>query len=265
MGLLSTEDAVAAETTVGCGKAQHKGGFMASNGTSLKWRPTLAEGIATFFFVFVGAGSVVVTGNLTGGTLDTGRLVAIALAHGLAIALLVSAIGHLSGGHINPAVTFAAIITKRIEAAQGALYIVAQLVGAVLGALLIGALIPETLGGGLGDGGLGSHALAPEVSVAQGVGIEIVLTAVLVFVVFGAAMDKRGVGVVAPLAIGLAVMVDHFVGVPLTGASMNPARTLGPALAANAWADHWVYWVGPLIGAGIAGLLYHNVFKEDAE
>jgi len=141
------------------------------------------------------------------------------------------------------------------------------LIGAVIAALLLGSLAPDALGGGLGKGAgtLGSHAVAPLITPIQGLIVEIILTAVLVFVIFGAAMDKRGAGAIAPLAIGFAVMVDHFVGVPLTGASMNPARTLGPAIAANAWADHWIYWVGPLVGAGAAGLVYQFLFKSDED
>ena len=236
---------------------------MADSGSrKIDMRSSAAELIATFFFVFLGPGVVVVTGSLMGG-MDSARLIAIALGHGLAIALLVSATAHLSGAHINPAVTFAAMITQRISIPQGVAYIVAQLVGAALAALLLAAVIPVALGGGLGNGAgtLGTHALGTDVSAGQGVLIEIVLTAALVFVVFGAAMDKRGVGVAAPLAIGLVVLVDHLVGVPLTGASMNPARTFGPALAAGAWDDFWVYIVGPLAGGAIAGLVYHHYFR----
>lgn len=237
---------------------------MASSVSKMNWRAGLAEMIATFFFVFLGPGVVVVTGVVSGGALDSSRLIAIALGHGLAIALLVSAIMHLSGAHINPAVTFAAVVTKRMTIPTGVTYIVAQLIGAALGAIVLAAVLPEAIGGGVGNGSgtLGAHALGNGVSVSQGVLIEIVLTAALVFVVFGAAMDKRGVGVAAPLAIGLVVLVDHLVGVPLTGASMNPARSFGPALAAGAWSDHWVYWVGPLAGGAIAGLAYHNYFRQ---
>ena len=234
-----------------------------SSSMNIDMRSSAAELIATFFFVFLGAGSVVVTGNLLGG-MDPARLIAIALAHGLAIALLVSATAHLSGGHINPAVTFAAMLTKRISMAQGSAYIVAQLAGAALGALVLAAVLPTAMGGGLGNGAgtLGAHALGGGVSAGQGIAIEIVLTAALVFVVFGAAMDKRGVGVAAPLAIGLVVLVDHLVGVTLTGASMNPARSFGPALMAGAWDDFWVYIVGPLAGGALAGLVYHYYFRE---
>ena len=238
---------------------------MTNNDINLYWRPAIAEGIATFFFVLLGSGSVIVTGTLSGGEMTVERLTAIAIAHGLAIAMLVATIGHLSGAHINPAVTFAAVITKRIGITQGALYIVTQLVGAIVAALLIGSLIPATLGGGLGAGAgtLGSHAISPIITPVQGLVVEIILTSILVFVVFGTAIDKRGAGTIAPLAIGFAVMIAHFVGVPLTGASMNPARTLGPAVAAAAWADHWIYWVGPLVGAAVAGLVYQYLFKED--
>lgn len=238
---------------------------MTNNDINLYWRPAIAEGIATFFFVLIGSGSVIVTGTLSGGEMTVARLTAIAITHGLAIAMLVAAIGHLSGAHINPAVTFAAVITKRIGITQGAMYMVTQLVGGVVAALLIGSLIPAALGGGLGSGAgtLGSHAIAPVITPMQGMVIEIILTSILVFVIFGAAMDKRGAGTIAPLAIGSAVIIAHFVGVPLTGASMNPARTLGPAVAAAAWADHWVYWVGPLVGAAIAGLVYRGLFEKE--
>ena len=238
---------------------------MASNISSLQWRPAAAEMIATFFFVFLGVGAVIMVVRMAGGGGDAGSLIAIALAHGIAIAVLVAAIGHLSGGHINPAVTLGAMVTQRISVQQGVLYIAAQLVGGGLGALVIAVVIPDAMGGGLGNGAgtLGTHALASGVEQWQGVVIEMTLTAVLVFVVFGAAMDKRGVGVVAPLAIGLAVVVDHFVGVGLTGASMNPARTFGPALMANAWSDWWVYLVGPAAGGVLAALVYHNVFHAE--
>ena len=235
---------------------------MASNGTALKWRPAAAEGIATFLFVFLGAGTVVVTG---------GALVPVAFAHGLAIAMLVFATAHLSGGHINPAVTFGAIITGKIDLPQGVLYIAAQLGGAILGALLLVAVLAGVdMGDGMGS--LGDHRLATgvpalggaDVAQWQGLIVEIVLTFVLVFVVFSAAMDPRGAGNIAPLAIGLAVLVDYFIGAPLTGASMNPARTLGPALIANSWgSEFWIYWVGPLVGGGLAALVYTYIFAED--
>ena len=224
--------------------------------TSLEaWRSTLAEFIATLLFVFLGAGSVIVSGGLPNGDLDAARLVAIALAHGLAIAFLVYATANISGGHLNPAVTFAALLTKKISAARGLMFVVAQLGGAVVGALLLLATIP-----GAADTNLGAHALGPDVSVGMGLLMEIVITFALVFVIFATAVDPRGMGNLAPLAIGLTVLADHLLAVPITGASMNPARSFGPALVSGEWTGHWLYWAGPLLGGALAGLVYQIAF-----
>jgi len=222
-------------------------------------RAALAEFIATLLFVFVGAGSVVVvTGILKlSPAQDAGALVAIALAHGLAIATLVAATARISGGHINPAVTFAAVISGRMKPATGFVYVAAQIVGAVIGALLLKVVVVSSIEGNLGAHGLNDAALSSD---AAGVLVEAILTFVLVFTVFATAMDRRGLGNAAPIAIGFAILIDHFVGVPLTGASMNPARSFGPALVANEWGDHWVYWLGPLAGGGLAALIYYFVY-----
>jgi len=228
--------------------------------TSLEaWSSTLAEFIATLLFVFLGAGSVVVTGGLPNGDLDPSRLVAIALAHGLAIAFLAYATANISGGHINPAVTFAAWLTRKISTARTLMFIAAQLSGAVIGALLLLATIPDA-----SDTNMGAHALGPDVSVSMGLLMEIILTFALVFVIFATAVDPGGMGNLAPLAIGLTVLVDHLIAVPITGASMNPARSFGPALVAGQWSQHWIYWVGPLIGGAGAGLLYQFAFINRA-
>ncbi|MBI4312592.1 MAG: MIP family channel protein [Chloroflexi bacterium] len=219
------------------------------------WKAALAELIATMLFVFIGAGAVVSSGML--GATDSARLVAIALAHGLAIAIMASATGHLSGGHINPAVTVAQMVTRKIGLAKGAMYIVAQLAGAAIAAFLLAAVIPDAA-----EGGLGAHALGNGVTAGGGLIIEIVLTFVLVFVVFATAVDSRGPGAIAPLAIGLSVLAIHLIAVPLTGASVNPARSFGPALAASQWADHWIYWVGPLVGGSLAAVVYQGVFAR---
>jgi aquaporin TIP len=224
------------------------------------WRASVAEFIATFSFVFIGVGALVSTGIFLGdmGTVTAGKMVVIGLAHGFAIAVLVAATASISGGHINPAVTFGAVLARKMGVAKGAMYVIAQLSGAVLGAFLIKAIIPDAL-----EAGLGSHALGTDISVGAGLVTEMVLTFILVFVIFATAIDPKGPSHLAPFAIGMAVMVDHFVGVPLTGASMNPARTFGPALAAGAWADHWVYWVGPLAGGAFAALVYEYVFLRE--
>jgi aquaporin TIP len=234
-------------------------GFTAEDFGPATWRAVIAELIATLLFVFVGAGSVVVITGVIGVSPrdDAAALTGIALAHGLAIALLVAGTARISGGHINPAVTFGAVITGRLKLTTGVLYVAAQLTGAVIGALLLEAAVVGDVEGSLGAHSLNLGALDGE---GGGVLVEAVLTFVLVFTVFATAIDPRGMANVAPIAIGLAVLVDHLVGVPLTGASMNPARSFGPALVADVWDDHWVYWVGPLAGGGIAALAYYLTF-----
>jgi aquaporin TIP len=217
----------------------------------------LAEFLATMLFVFIGAGTVAVVTGVVAEGLDSATLVAIALAHGLAIAALVAATAKLSGGHINPAVTFAAVITGRMKLGPGLMYVAAQLLGAVVGAFLIQVVLVDSV-----EGTLGAHAINDAAVDGNGAAVlvEVILTFILVFTVFAAAMDPRGLGNLAPIAIGLAVLIDHLIGVPLTGASMNPARSFGPALVAGEWDDQWVYWVGPLLGGAIAGLLYYFVY-----
>lgn len=219
------------------------------------WTGAFAEFIAVLLFVFIGAGAVI----MAGGAAENDGLVAIALAHGLAIGVLVAATAAISGGHVNPAVTFAAIITGQMKAAVGFVYIAAQLLGAIAGALLLDVLIVSELTDPVN---LGAHSLNKDAleSTVSGLVVEIILTFVLVFTVFATAIDKRGLKNVAPLMIGLAILIDHFIGVRLTGASMNPARSFGPALVSGEWDDHWVYWVGPLIGAALAGVTYYFVY-----
>ncbi|HLA18504.1 MAG TPA: MIP family channel protein [Dehalococcoidia bacterium] len=234
-------------------------GFTAEDFGAKTWRAVLAELIATLLFVFVGAGSVVVVTGVIGASPgdDAAALTAIALAHGLAIAVVVAGTAKISGGHVNPAVTFGAVISGRMKLTTGILYVGAQLAGAVIGALLIKAAVVGDV-----EGNLGAHALNLNALDGKGGGVlvEAVLTFVLVFTVFATAIDRRGMGNLAPIAIGLAILIDHLVGVPLTGASMNPARSFGPALVADAWDNHWVYWVGPLAGGGIAALAYYLTF-----
>ena len=129
----------------------------------------------------------------------------------------------------------------------------------MIGALLLLATIPDA-----SDTNMGAHALGPDVSVSMGLLMEIILTFALVFVIFATAVDPGGMGNLAPLAIGLTVLVDHLIAVPITGASMNPARSFGPALVAGQWSQHWIYWVGPLIGGAGAGLLYQFAFINRA-
>jgi aquaporin TIP len=248
-------------------------GFQSSDFDVKTIRAVIAEGIATALFVFIGCGSVVAAvvmnveiadGGGTPFSLPTPWLITmVGIAHGLAIALLVAAVAHISGGHLNPAVTFAAAATGRIKVSTGILYAAVQIGGAILAVLALKMVIaaPYELASKLGQ-----HSLTPvleqEVGDGKGAGllVEGILTFILVFVVFAAAMDKKGMGFLAPMAIGFAVLVDHLVGVPLTGASMNPARSLGPFVVNNDYTDVWIYILGPLIGAAIAALVYEYIF-----
>ena len=214
----------------------------------------LAEFIGTLALIFIGAGSICANAASNGGV----GLVGIALAHGLTLAVMVTAIGHISGGHINPAVTLAALVTKKISPPDAGAYILAQLAGGAAGA----ALLTQVFGAGPRlAANLGTPALADGVSLFQGILFELVMTFFLVFVVFATAIDDRGAfKMVGGFAIGLVVTFDILAGGPVTGAAMNPARAFGPALVANSWSAHHVYWIGPLAGGLLAATLYNGVF-----
>ena len=218
----------------------------------------VAEAVGTFLFLFVGIGAVIL-GSHTGDT--SGGLLGIALAHGLALAVVVSAFGAVSGGHFNPAVTFGVWITGRIDAMRGALYVIAQLVGGVAAALVLRWVFPQTSWEPVA---LGTPALGSEITVASGIVIEAVLTMLLLVAVFGTAIDSRAPKI-GGLAIGLAVAADILMGGPLTGAAMNPARWFGPAVVSGTYADWYVWWIGPLVGAGIIALVYRFVWEETGE
>ena len=214
----------------------------------------VAEALGTFLFFFVGAGSVVLDDYLAG----TGPgLLGVALAHGLALAVLVSALGAVSGGHFNPAVTLAVWIMGKITPMRAGLYVVAQLVGALAAGVALKAVFADSWQAS----NIGTPALGAGITSAVGIGVEAVLTALLVLAVIGTAVDPRAPKI-GGLAIGLAVAADILVGGPLTGAAMNPARWFGPAVAAGAYADWYVWWIGPAIGAAAAALIYRSTLAE---
>ena len=225
-------------------------------GEALDPRKLVAEAIGPFALVFAGAGSIV----LAAGNVNIG-LIEISLAHGLSIALLISALGHISGGHFNPAVTAGFWVTRRISTTLAIGYVLAQLTGGILGAVALTLLFPE----GLREAAnLGTPALGPGVDFGKAVGIEIILTFFLVIVIFGTAVDRRSANL-GGLAIGLTITMDILAAGPLTGAAMNPARALGPALLTGTWDDHLVWWIGPVIGGVVAAMVYHYLFSEEAE
>ncbi len=213
-------------------------------------RSLIGEFVGTFALVFIGAGSIV-TDRYSNGALGLGG---IAAAHGLVLSIMVSALGHISGAHFNPAVTFGLWLARKVTSVQAALYVIVQLIGGVVAGLFLRAIFARAVWQPVH---LGTPGLGPQIGFGKGVFVEAVLTFFLVFAVFGIAVDARGpFKGIAGFGIGLVLGFDILVGGPLTGASMNPARTFGPALASGFWRDHLVYWIGPLLGAAVAAGIY---------
>jgi MIP family channel proteins len=220
----------------------------------------VAEFVGTFALIFMGVGSICMDYILkpSGGL----GLLGIAAAHGLAIAIMVTAVGHISGGHLNPAVTIGFWVTRRIGTFDALLYWISQLAGGTAAAYLLKVLVPEDVWRTVR---LGVPSLAPDLTRTAGMGIEAVLTFFLVFVVFATAVDERGAfNKVGGFAIGLTITMGVLMGGPLTGAALNPARAFGPALAGRYWSNQGVYWAGPLIGGVIAAWLYDSLFLKKA-
>lgn len=214
----------------------------------------IAEFIGTFALIFIGVGAI--AGNhISGG--QTG-LTGIALAHGLAIAVMVTATAAVSGGHLNPAVTIGLLTAGKIDKVNAAGYVLAQCLGAITAAGLIKLCIPAVV---LTAVGMGTPNLSEGISVSMGLITEIILTFFLVFVVYGSAVDKRAPKM-GGLFIGLTVTLDILMGGPITGAAMNPARHLGPALLGGGLQYLWLYWVGPVIGGILAAVCYKRYLEQ---
>jgi MIP family channel proteins len=215
-------------------------------------RRALAEGLAAFALVFAGCGAIIANAHY-GGVLGA---VGISLVFGLVIMVMVYATGHLSGAHINPSVTIAFTLTRHFPAREAVAYVAAQLAGATAAALVLWGVWtdkPAHLG-----------ATIPTVSAGSAFLYEAVLTAFLMFVIMAVATDTRAVGAAAAIAIGGVIGLDALFGGPVTGASMNPARSFGPALVAGDWHDFWIYVAGPLVGAAAGALAYQVVRGEQA-
>lgn len=219
-----------------------------------------AEFVGAFGLVFFSAGAIVVDAFLGA---DGYGLLGIAAVHAIVFAVVVTATMNLSGGHINPAVTVAAFLTRKIGAARAGAYVVAQLAGGLLGAAFVKSLLPA--GAGMAAS-YGATLVADGIGPLTAVTLELVLTFFLVFTVFATALSEHAPKV-GGFAIGLALFFGTMIGYPFTGASMNPARTLGPALIAGEWAMQYVYWVGPILGGALAGAVYDGVLEPagDAE
>lgn len=209
------------------------------------FRHFVAEFVGTFALVFVGGASIAAGGGLVG----------VALAHGIILAVMVSATMRISG-HLNPAVTIGFLAARRIDPMMAGVYIAAQILGAIVAAYALKGLLPAQLAASTR---LGGQMVSPEISFGQAIGLEAIATFFLAFVIFGTAVDPKAPRI-AGLAIGLTIGADILAIGPFTGASMNPARSFGPAVASGIFEGQAVYWIGPIIGAVAAALLYDTLF-----
>ncbi|KAK4428123.1 Aquaporin TIP2-1 [Sesamum alatum] len=217
----------------------------------------VAEFISTLLFVFAGVGSAIAYNKLTSdAALDPPGLVAIAVCHGFALFVAVAVGANISGGHVNPAVTFGLAVGGQITILTGIFYWIAQLLGSTVACFLL-----KVVTGGLA---IPTHGVGAGIGAIEGVVMEIIITFALVYTVYATAADpkKGSLGTIAPIAIGFIVGANILAAGPFSGGSMNPARSFGPAAAAGDFSGHWIYWVGPLIGGGLAGLIYSNVYMQ---
>jgi len=230
-------------------------------------RAWFAEAIATFGLVFFGPLSVILSVVVFGNGLSIEAILMISLGHGAIIALMVYAFGHVSGAHINPAVTIPMMITKKISVADGVGYIVSQVIGGIIATLSLMVILPE-IGKPVLWGGHGGPSELLNNSVMSGFAVEVILTFFLVVVIFMTAVHKKAPKSVYGASIGGMVFLLHLVGIPLTGASMNPARSFAPAIVtgdASLLEIQWLYWVAPIIGGIIAGVIMNYVFINKDE
>jgi aquaporin Z len=219
--------------------------------------PIVAEFIGTFFLCFAGIAAILSATPTVGGG---GGLVAIALAHGLALSVAVAAFGGISGAHFNPAVTVGMLATGRIAAGRAVAYVITQLAGATAAAQACAMIFPAAA---VAEANLGIPLPASWATAGTVIGVEIILTFLLMTAIFGTAVDPRGQAVkIGGFGIGLAVTFDILAGGPVTGASMNPARSFGPAFVQGHWDWHGFYWIAPIIGAVLGALVYQHLILE---
>jgi aquaporin TIP len=214
-------------------------------------RRGVAEFIGTFTLIFIGGGAGIVSHS---------DIVAVALANGLAIGIMVSNLGHISGGHFNPSITLGFVATRRIKLRLAAAYWFFQLLGAICAAFLLRYFFTKIAVK------VTAPAPSPNISDWKAFLLELILTFFLVWAVWATAVDERGAfKAIAGLAIGLTITIDVFVGGPVTGAAMNPARAFGPELAGNTWTGWWIYWIGPFAGAIIAAGGFEYLYLRPTE
>ena len=222
------------------------------------YKKYLAELLGTFALVFVGSGCVCADYYLVKSGSQGFGLLGIAIAFGFVVVAVAYSLGYISGAHINPAVTISMVATGRIKAGIGVMYIASQVAGATFAGYLLKILFPEALASVF----LGTCVLGSSVTVTQAIIMEAVITFLLVFVVYATVVDKRSTPALAGLAIGFVVLFGVMVGGAISGGSMNPARVFGPAIASGHFANHYVWWIGPIVGGITAGFTYDLFFSE---
>ncbi|XHF32502.1 aquaporin Z [Pseudomonas chlororaphis] len=227
------------------------------------FKRSVTELLGTFWLVLGGCGSAVIAAS---SPLGIGVL-GVALAFGLTVLTMAFAIGHISGCHLNPAVSVGLVVGGRFPAKELPAYVIAQVIGGILAAALLYHIASGKEGfdiaAGLASNGYGEHSPG-KYSMASGFVTELVMTAMFVVIILGAT-DKRAPAGLAPIAIGLALTLIHLISIPVTNTSVNPARSTGPALMVGGWAiaQLWMFWVAPLLGAVVGGVLYRWLGKED--
>lgn len=221
-----------------------------------------AEFVGTFAFVLIGAGSVCADEFLRAAGQPSIGPLGIALAYGLTYAIMASVLGHISGGHFNPAVTLGYWATKRQGSFSSLAYVVVQLLGGIVAAFLLKWTVPEAVWRPVA---MGTPDLAADLMRGPGMWLEGTLTFLLVFVIFAASVDPRGAfRTIAGFGAGLTITVAMLLDAPFTGAALNPARVLGPAMASHHWTNHGVYWVAPMLGGLFAAFAYETILLKDA-
>lgn len=224
----------------------------------MKIQPLLAEFLGTFYLCFAGIAAILASTPAVG---SGAGIVGIALAHGLALSIAVSVFGGISGAHFNPAVTAGLFVTGRLPASRVVPYVVAQLLGATAAAAACRAMFPAEA---VLQAQLGIPLPAPWATTGVVLAAEFVMTFLLMTSIFGTAVDARGAVVnIGGFAIGLTVAFDILAGGAVTGASMNPARSFGPAAVLNVWTWHWAYWLAPVAGACVAAVIYDKLLLKD--
>ena len=208
-----------------------------------------AEFVGAFTLIFIGGGAGIISGQ---------DIVAVALANGLAIGIMVSNLGHISGGHFNPAITLAFRATNRITTRLAVVYWIAQFAGSFVAAAFLRGFFHKAI--------IGAVPHSPIFGAGKGVLLELIMTFFLVWAVWATAVDPRGAfKAIAGLAIGLTITIDVYVGGPLTGAAMNPARAFGPELWSGNWGEGWIYYIGPVLGALIAAFAYDYLYLRPTQ